>query len=125
MSGNVVSLVDTKRAVLYNMVIEQGSDLDFPITLVDDDGVEESVAGYTAAMQVRSYTEHPDILHELTTENSRITTDTGKVVLKFSNSDFVNATWRNGVYDLEIISPSGKRERLMEGTFTISLEVTR
>lgn len=120
-----MSLVDTKRAVLYNMVIEQGTDLDFPITLVDEDGVEQSMVGYAAVMQVRAYTESSDILHELTTENSRITTDTGKVVLKFANDDFTAATWRHGVYDLEIISPSSKRERLMEGTFTISPEVSR
>lgn len=125
MAGNVVSLVGTKRAVLYNMVVEQGTDLEFPITLVDADGAQENVSGWTAALHVRKYTESEVILHEMTTENTKITTSTGKVVLIFAQADFVNVTWRNGVYDLEITSPTGKRERLMQGTFTIDPEVTR
>lgn len=125
MSGSVISLVSEQRALLYNMVVEQGTDLEFPITLVDDEGVEENMSGYTASMRVRPYTESDTVYFEMTTDNDRISTDTGKIVLIFSATDFSAASWRNGVYDLNIVSPGGKRERLMEGTFTIGPEVTR
>ena len=123
--GRVTSFVDTKRAVKYDLVLEQGTDLDMPVNLVDEDGVAISMSGYSAKLQVRAYVESDTVLFEMSTDDSSIDVTTGTLILKFTEADFADATWRNGVYDLEIEASTGERERIMQGMFTIDPEVTR
>jgi len=62
----------------------------------------------------------------LTTENGRIAINSadGLITLSISAADTAALT-SSGVYDLEIISPGGLVSRVIQGTFTLSLEVTR
>lgn len=124
-SSTISSFVDTKRAVLYDLVIEKGTDLSLPINLVDEDDAVISVVGYTAQLQVRPYRDSDTVLFEMSTTNSKINVSTGSVVLEFAQTDFATADWASGVYDLEIQNLAGKRERIMQGTFSIDPEVTR
>lgn len=123
--GRVTSFVDTKRAVKYDLVIEQGTDLNMPVNLVDEDGVAISMSAYTAKLQVREYIGSDTVLYEMSTENAKIDVATGVLILQFAEADFVGADWSYGVYDLEIEGPSGDRERIMQGLFTIDPEVTQ
>lgn len=121
----VVTFVSAKRAVKFDLTVEQGTDLDFPITVLDEAEAERNFASYTARMQVRPTKGSDTILWEMTTANGKITTGDGKITLHFLNTDFVSVDWVDGEYDLEVISALSKVERIIEGHFHIDGEVTR
>jgi hypothetical protein len=85
------------------------------------------LTGCTARMQVRAETESPDVLLELTTENTGITIDgaAGAIGLYISAEDTSAITWGSGVWDIEIIHPNGEVTRLAQGSVSVSPEVTR
>lgn len=49
----------------------------------------------------------------------------GKFSLTLSATDTSSISWTQGVYDIELQSPSGVVSRLLKGTITIDQEVTR
>ena len=77
-------------------------------------------------MQVRRTIDSSTVLISLTTENARISLGgvTGVIELNISAADTAGIS-SSGVYDLEIISSSGTVDRIMQGNFTLSQEVTR
>ena len=85
------------------------------------------LTGYTARMQVRESIEAADVLVELTTENSGIAlgTTNGQIDLYISAADTAEYTWTGGVYDIELIAPSGDVLRKIKGSVSVSPEVTR
>lgn len=89
--------------------------------------VAVDLTGCTARMQVRSEVESSTVLLELTTEDGGITLgDTaGTVDLYVSDEDTGAITWDGGVWDLEIVHPSGEVTRLAQGSIGVSPEVTR
>lgn len=121
----LVSFVNTKRSVKCDLTVEQGVDVDIPITIYDSTGVERNFSTYTGQMQLRAYQDSDTILLELSSANGKITTGDGKITLHFAHADLVGVDWRDAEYDLKMISALGKEERLMEGHFTIDPEVTR
>lgn len=121
----VVTFVGTKRAVKFDLTVEQGTDLDFPITVLDEADVERNFASYTARMQIRAVKDSDTVLWEMTTANGKITTGDGKITLHFLNTDFVGVDWTDGEYDLEVVSALSRVERILEGHFHIDTEVTR
>lgn len=120
----------------HNFVWEQGATIDEPIIWKDASLVVIPVTGYTARMQVRSTLGSSTILHEFTTENSGIVVDgaAGKFTIKATAVQSAGwTTWPIpggqtspvAVYDLEVISPTNVVTRLLKGTVTLDLEVTR
>ncbi len=129
----------------YNIVCQQGSTFDlfmtlqypnpdFPANCADPNACPEYVAwdltGYTARMQVRKYVESAVPVIELTTTNAggynRITLGgTAGTIQLFLRAEDTRQITQSGFYDLEIISPSNEVDRILEGTFTLSPEVTR
>jgi hypothetical protein len=109
-------------AARYPIVIEQGSTWDPVLTVRDTD-----LTGYTARMQIRAAVDAPDVLVDLSTTNGRITIDgpAGRIKPLLTDVDTAALTWKQGVYDLELVSPSGHVDRLLQGTVTIDPEVTR
>jgi hypothetical protein len=131
----------------YRMVCEQGSTFDIQLTLqysnpdypancADPDDCPEflpwDLTGYTARMQVRKYVESATTIAELTTENAstfRITLgdpdpSDGKITL-FIRPEDTRAMPTSGVYDIKITSPTNEVDRIIEGEFILSPEVTR
>lgn len=113
-----------------NLVIYQGSTKEITVQWkAGDPAVPVDITNYKARMQVRKRVSDTTILDELTTENSRIAiTDAalGKLVLKFPASVTSAMTFCTGVYDLELIAPDNVTVyRILEGNFSLSLEVTR
>ena len=119
----------------YNMLCQQGASfarviaLEQPRTPTEQNPAEYEIyplANHTARMQVRRTIESTTPMISLTTENSRIAINSaaGLITLSISAADTAALT-SSGVYDLEIISSSGLVSRVIQGTFTLSLEVTR
>jgi hypothetical protein len=107
-------------AARWAILIEAGTTWDPTLTLRDT-----TLTGYSARMQIRT----PDgqLLEELTTENGKITIDgpAGRIQLLLTDTQTSAYEWDTGVYDLELISPSGHVDRLVQGTVTVNPEVTR
>lgn len=112
-------------AGLYNFEIEQGSTLDKGFLWKDSLGNPVNLSGYSARMQVRSKVTSEDVLLELTTENGGITLGGGQgtITLHFTEAN-TSPMPKGGVYDLEMVI-GGKVKRLVQGTITVSREVTR
>ena len=122
-------------AGIYNITCQQGSTFARTITFKYPDPLSPPAdptyllwdfSGYTARMQVRRTIDSSTILISLTTENGRITLGgpTGIIELNITAADTATLT-SSGVYDLEIISNTGVVDRIMQGNFTLSQEVTR
>lgn len=109
----------------YDFVCEQGATFNRTLTIKDESGVGRDLSGHTARMQIRRRITDTTPLLSLTTENGRISmSSSGEVVLSV-DADTTAALTDGGVYDLEIESSAGVVERVIEGNFILSLEVTR
>jgi hypothetical protein len=119
----------------YNILCQQGSSfgrviaLEQPRTPTEENPAEYeiySLLNHTARMQVRRTVDSATPLITLTTENGRIFIggNDGLITLTISATDTAALT-SSGVYDLEIISAGGLVSRVIQGTFTLSPEVTR
>ena len=123
-------------AAKHNLTIEQGTtfrhgfqQLDGPVSKDPKAPLPPPVnlSGYTARMQLRTSIDAPDVLLELTTENTRITIDAlqGLITLAIAAPDTAAMTFTSAVYDLDIISPSGQVSRIVQGSVSLSRSVTR
>lgn len=116
----------------YNILCEQGTTFVRVLELQAPDPLDDTVynvydlSGHTARMQVRRTIDSSSVMITLTTENGgvEIDGDEGKITIRMSDSDTAGLT-SSGVYDLEIIDAGGNVSRVIQGTFTLSLEVTR
>ena len=119
-------------AAKVNLIIEQGATFAKSILWKDSDGDAIDISGYTVTMQVR---ENLDSVSPILTGASgnggtiSITLEAGAVTglidilitaANTANLDFVKAS-----YDIEANDGSDVITRLMEGTITLSKEITR
>lgn len=83
------------------------------------------LTGYTARMTVKDRVGGTE-LFSLTTENSRIVIDNTvkTIVLTISATDTASIDWSRGVYDLELVSSGGQVTALLNGSVSVSEEVT-
>ncbi len=122
-------------AGVYNITCQQGSTFDMLVTLrypdpdsivTDPTYLNWDLTGYRARMQVRKYLESATPMITLTTENQRIllggTAGTIQLIIRSEDTATIDFS---GVYDLEIISPSNEVDRVLQGNFNLSYEVTR
>lgn len=131
----------------YNITCQQGSTFDMQMTLqytnpdypancADPEVCPEflvwDLTGYTARMQVRKYIDSATAIATLNTENLssfRITLgnqdpEDGTITL-FIRAEDTRTILTSGVYDIEIISPTNEVDRILQGEFILSPEVTR
>lgn len=130
------------RAGNYNITCEAGStfrrmlEIEQPDLVTDPTGqtfTDFDLSGYTARMQVRRTIESTAFMLELTTENNGLTINPADeinqiyidVAASVTASLASNFNTVNAVYDLEIINGDGVVSRVLQGTFTVSPEVTR
>lgn len=114
-------------AGVKNITIEQGATYTYNLIYKDSNSVPVDLSGYTARMQVRKTKANTETLLDLTTENGCIVLggSLGTIAITASATLTAAIDAKAGVYDLELVSPSGAVKRLIEGEVTISLEVTR
>jgi hypothetical protein len=111
-------------ATVWDVAIEQGATWTAALTMTDRD-----LTGCTARMQIRETVASPSTLLSLTSDpEAGIAIEAGPpgvVTITISATQTAAMTWRNGVYDLELVSPNGAVERLLKGDVTVDFEVTR
>lgn len=118
-------------AGVYNIFCQQGAtftriiDLQYPDPADPTTFLTYDLEGFTARMQVRRTVTSSTVIVELTTENGRIEIVAleGRIILLMEPD--VTSGLSSGVYDLEIESFEGVVSRVVQGTFTVSEEVTR
>lgn len=112
-----------------DLVMEQGATFDRTLTWTDSNDVLVPLTGLTARMMIRAKVLDTDPLLTLTTENGRIVlTDPGSIRLLVSADDMAALDFKTGVYDLEIVDAGATPDRvtrLLQGTISLSREVTR
>ena len=83
------------------------------------------LAGYTARMAIKDKI-GGTVLHSMTTENDGIALDNTKktITLTVAATETDDFVWTRGVYDLEMVSPTGVVTALISGRVSISKEVT-
>lgn len=109
-----------------NLLCPQGSTFRRRLTYKIDD-VPVDLSGYSSRLQVRQNYYSTDTILDISTSTSAITLggSAGTIdilVSSGSTTDFPAGTW---VYDLEIESSAGIVDRLIEGNFVVTPEVTR
>lgn len=112
----------------YGIKIEQGATLGLPITwLVGTAQLPVDLTGCTARMDIRAKLTDTAKLLSLTTANGRIVLGgtAGTITLLLTAEETAALTWLAGVYDLEVEFGTGTVVRLLQGTVTVSREVTR
>ena len=121
----------------YNITIEQGTtfyrliDVMEPTILDPDEYEAFDLTGYTARMQIRRTVESTTPMLSLTSPtvsgNGITVMDGANNAISINITDTMTSSLTSsGVYDLEIIKTStGAVSRLLRGTITLSLEVTR
>lgn len=109
----------------YDITVEQGSTFNLTLTYKDQRGYVIDLTGYSARMQMRSAVTSNTVAMELTTANGRIAIDPllGKITLQIAAADTATLSG-TGVYDLELVN-GAIVQRILEGSYTISPEVTR
>lgn len=109
-----------------NFLCPQGSTFLKTITYKIDD-VPVDLSGYSSRLQVRKTHYATESIVSLATSGSGITLGGSAGTIELLISDDVTATFPAGtwVYDLEVESSSGITDRLIEGNFIVTPEVTR
>lgn len=111
----------------YDFEIIQGATFTQPFVWKDGDGDPVDLTGYAARMQVRKSVQAKDVLLEATTANGRIVIYplTGTFTLSLPAAVTESLDWLCGRYDIELVASDGFVVRILEGTVSVSREITR
>lgn len=108
-------------SIKTNLSVDQGSNFVYNIYLIDADGNPFNITGYTANAQIRrTYTSY-----SYATMNTAISGTSGLITLSMNATTTANLTNTRYVYDLELKSSANVVSRIVEGTVTVNLGVTR
>lgn len=131
--ATTVSSVDiSPMAATVNLTIEQGATFRLPITVSTKSGLVVTpvdLTDYAARMQIRMrYTDTDPILELDNALLGGITITnavSGEMQITITDTQTSALTFKTAKYDLEVESLGGDTTRLMQGTVTLSKEVTR
>jgi len=109
-----------------NFICPQGSTFNRRLTYKIDD-VPVNLNGYSSRLQVREAHYSTDTIASLTSASAGITLGGSAGTIDILIADTVTEDFPAGtfVYDLEIESVGGIVDRLIEGSFIVTPEVTR
>lgn len=110
----------------YDITCDQGATFSRVITWKNSNGTPIDLTNYTARMQVRANYPATTTVLNLTTENGGITLGgaAGTITLAATATATAAISADQYVYDLELIT-GAQVTRVVEGTFTVTPEVTR
>ena len=113
-------------AGVYNINMDQGATFERLIIVRNPDESLFDFTDYTARMHIREEIDSSSIQVSLTTENGGITLgDADGTINLYLSAENTATLDDEGVYDLELIAPSGRIHRLLKGKVRVDLEVTR
>jgi hypothetical protein len=115
-------------AGILNLRVMQGSTFSRTVTW-QIDGEPVDLNGYTARMQIRTVqvnTKPQKLLYSLTSENGRLLVDrqNGSITMSIDAANSARLPAGSHVYDLELVT-GDYVQRLVQGRFDVSAEVTR
>jgi hypothetical protein len=109
----------------YNIAIEQGATYDQTFTWTVN-AAPVNLTGYAARMQFRQSAANPTVNFDIATGGSiTLGGAAGTIRIQITASNTSALAAGNYVYDLELQSGTGVVTRLLQGTVTVSPEVTR
>ena len=114
-------------AATHDFIIEQGVTTSKAFIWKDSAGDVIDLTGYSARMQIRESLASNSTLLSATNANGQlvIAAADGKVTLTLTATETAALTFTSGLYDLELVSSGGTVTRLVQGTVTLSKEITR
>lgn len=114
-------------AGVYDVDVEVGATFFLTVTWKDSSDVPINNTGYTARMQFRKNHKSDTVIMGFTTGGGEITLGgaNGVISVKGLATLTEDITDRYGVYDLEMVSPSGDVYRILQGEADFDPEVTR
>lgn len=121
-------------AGIYNLFIEQGAtftrliEIEYPDPEDVTTMLPYDLSGHSASMQIRRTVDSSTAQITLTDSNGRIEVQPNgsdnAMRLNLTPDETASLT-SDGVYDIEIEDANGNVQRILRGTVTISLQVTR
>ena len=111
-------------ATKHDLTIEQGATLQLTLTIYDEAGSAMDLSNYTGRMHGRLKVASTTTFFEWDSDEITCNAD-GTIDIVVSATDTAALDFTRGVYDLEIESDGGVVTRIIEGTVTLSKEVTR
>ncbi len=111
----------------YTMYLLKGATFDYKFIWKDEAGALVNLTGYTARMHMREKVEYATPFMSFTTADNSIVLGgaAGSIQIKASAAATSAVTVKEGVYDLELVAPTGDVVRFLEGLVIVSEEVTR
>lgn len=117
----------TLLPAIVDVTIPQGADWQLVIRYEAGDPLEPvDLTGWSARAQFRTAYDG-ELVFDLTSEDDGGITlnNEGEIVLTLTNAQTAEAEAGRGVWDIELVSPSGQVMRLAQGRMVITPEVTR
>lgn len=112
----------------YDIMIEQGADLDLDIDYKDSDGAViplGSGSGYTAAMKIKDAIGGTEIASLTNGSGITLASVFPNINIKIAYTATAGYDFDDAVYDFELTNTSAStRSRIMEGKVTLSKNVT-
>lgn len=107
--------------------IEQGADFFLDLVYKDDTGTPIDLTGFSARMQVREEYSSAAPVVNISTGTSGITLGglSGSIAIHIPAADTAALSFNTARYDLELEDSTGVVTRLIQGSVTLSPEVTR
>lgn len=110
---------------IYNITCYQGATYTETFTIKISD-IAVNLTGYSAAMQIRRSHEDATSVYTLVSgDGITLGGAAGTITLLIAYADTELLEAGQYLYDLEITSSGGVKDRLLQGTFTVSSEITR
>jgi hypothetical protein len=119
------TLVYNGSASVYNFVMDQGATWSLEVQIIEPDDDPLNLAGFSAAMQLRSNFGGEPAYLTLESPNDGIVIDnlTGTLRLTATSEQTLNLSAGLYLYDIEIYSGHFV-QRILQGTVTVNGEVT-
>lgn len=111
-------------AANYEMNIEQGVDFELPLVF-SNGGVPMNLVGYSFRMQIRDY--EGVVIFDGSTSNGKLLLNTSNstLTINISSAETSSFNFEFAKYDLEMVTPTSKVTRIIQGEVNLSKEVTR
>ena len=109
-------------ASISNIFIDQGADFTTTVTVTDSNGDTVSLAGYSAAAQIRkSYSSSTSTAFTTSISNA----SGGEITITLTDTQTAALDAGRYLYDVLITASGGDKTRVVEGQVTVNPSVTR